>query len=346
MESFLAEKVKTAPTQPGCYLFMDKQGYVIYVGKAKNLRSRVKSYFTKAAAADERIEYLVPRIADVAYRVADSELDALLLEYRLIKQHKPWFNSQMKADKQRPYLRISSEEPYATLSICVEAADDGAAYYDFFTDEEDVKQTLILLCKVWGLPQCGQRSFAKAQSPCLYHSLGHCMAPCRGTADPAKYAATLDETRRLFSGKPVSRMRELKQDMEHAAEALEFERAATSKALLESLRRVQRKSRSRFHLPSSGATLVFIRPHREKAFSVFYALDGQVLRRTDFPATPGVSDIQAFARSPAASGVALEGSEWLAGCLTAVGAFKQFVVLPNEKSARRIVEKVFRQFAK
>ncbi len=349
----LQEKVKAAPDLPGCYLFTDKYGYIIYVGKAKNLRSRVKSYFTKAAAEEERTAELVPRIVDVEYRVTDTELDALLLEYRLIKQHKPWFNSQMKPDKRRPYLRIAAGRPYATLSVSDVSSDDGAVYYDFFTNEEDVKQALALLGRVWGLPQCGQRSFAKAKGPCLYHTLTGCMAPCSREPDEALYAAALAEVQQFFAGKKVPRVRALRQEMTQAAEALEFERAAACKELLEGLQRLQHKSRRWSHLPEQGAALVLIRPHREKAFSVFSVVDGQVRYRTNFPAAPDEDTIAAFAAAVAATDAAtdmpcttLVDSEWLAGCLTEVVADKQFVLLPAGRGAGRVAERAIKKFLK
>ncbi len=349
----LAEKVRAAPQQPGCYLFTDRYGYIIYVGKAKNLRSRVKSYFTKAAAEDERTAELVPTIGDVEYQVTGSELDALLLEYRLIKQHKPWFNAQMKPDKRRPYLRIAAGTPYATLSVSDAPGNDGATYYDFFTDEDDVKQALALLGRVWGLPQCGQRSFAGSRGPCLYHTLTGCMAPCSREPDEHQYAAVLAEVQLLFAGGRVPRVKVLKQEMAEAAAALAFERAAACKELLEGLQRLQHKSRRWFHLPEQGAALVLIRPHREKAFSVFSVVDGQVRRRADFPPAPDETSITAFAAAVAAAdaappttGAVLEDSEWLAGCLTEVVADKQFVLLPDGKGAGRVAERAIKKFIK
>lgn len=346
-EGALSNKIKTAPREPGCYLFTDKYENIIYVGKAKNLRNRVKSYFTKAAAEDERTEELVPKIVDVEFRVVETELDALLLEYRLIKRFKPWFNSALKPDKQRPYLRIAPGDPYATLSVSVAMADDGADYYDFFTDTEDVKQALSLLCKVWGLPQCGQSSFARqAKSPCLYHSLDGCMSPCSGRADAALYATAIAEVGQLFNGKVPARQKALKQQMAQAAEELAFEQAASCKAQLEGLQRLQHKSRRRFHLPEQGAVLVLIRPHREAAFSAFHIVNGQVLRRADFPAKPETEAIAHFASALEHAGEPLADSEWLAGCLLEVGADKQFVVLPDKKTTAPVVEKAVGKFIK
>lgn len=345
-DALLQNKIREAPEQPGCYLFKNKLGYIIYVGKAKILHNRVKSYFTPAAAGHWRTAELVTKIADVEYRVTKSELDALLLEYMLIKQYKPWFNSQMKPDKTRPYLRVSRDEPYATLSSCDRITDDGADYYDFFIDEDDIKQTLALIGKVWGLPQCGKRSFKKSKSPCLYHSTDHCMAPCGGKADTVRYAAAVKEVTRLLTGKSVNCIPGLKREMRKAADNLAFERAAEYRGMLDGLRRVRNKSRLRFHLPDNGAVLILIRPHREKAFAVFYAVDRRVTARMDFPSVPDDALIAEFIASLENPNIVPEESEWLANCLVEVGAYKHFVNLPVGKSANRAIEKAIRQFSK
>lgn len=342
----LRDKIKAAPSEPGCYLFMDKFGYIIYVGKAKNLKNRIKSYFSKAAAADERIAELVPKIVDVEYRVTVSELDALLLEFRLIKQHKPWFNSQLKPEKLRPYLRIATADPYATLSVSAQKMDDGAVYYDFFTDEEDVKATLNILCKTWGLPQCGQRSFIKKKSPCVYHTLDGCMAPCSGKPDAGHYANTIREVQRYLDGKPSGRVKALKQEMHAAADALEFEKAVSCKGLLECLQRIRHKSRRRFHLPEDGAALVLIRPFREKAFSAFCVQNGQVLVRIDYQSVPSDAMIADFVENMSSQHNVVDEDGLLASGLVEIMADKQIIVLPQGQRAMRIAAQAIRQFAK
>ena len=338
MDDQLKEKVKNAPTAPGCYIFTDKYGYTVYVGKAKNLRNRVKSYFTKAAAEDERTAELVPRIVDVEFRVTGSELDALMLEFYLIKQHKPWFNSAMKADKQRPYLRISTESRYPALSVATEKLDDGAAYYDCFTDEEDVKATLGLLGRVWKVPQCGAAVFNKAYSPCLYHSISGCYAPCTGKADPEACHAAVREIQRFLAGTRVRRLAELKNEMNARAAELEFEAAGQMKEQLDQLAHLQRKARKTYHFPDKGDVLVLIRPFRERAFSAFFVRDRVVWCRADFPDGPDAglfSDFMAGWDSPEAT-----VDEWVAGCLTEISADKVFLRLPAKVRVEGIWQEI------
>lgn len=333
----LAEKVKAAPKAPGCYLFSDRAGNIIYVGKAKRLHARVKSYFGKAARTNEDMRAFLGRIHDVAYRVTPSELDALMLEYRLIKQYKPWFNTQLKADKPRPFLRVGAEAPYATLSVTAARRDDGAVYYDCFADEDDVKEALALFGRVWATPQCGSADYRKTDRACLYHSMGLCMAPCQGAAGATAYAGAIGEIKRLFAGEELEVFGRLGAEMEAHAEALEFEKAAESKRTLNALRVLQRKGRRMFHLPDDCDTLIFIRPYREAAFSLFYAVKGAVAHRQDFAAGDTAAPLAAFLKK-VQSGAAMEDDGLLAACLTEILADRLFVPLPKGAGAHAVEE--------
>ncbi|MCL2632206.1 MAG: GIY-YIG nuclease family protein [Coriobacteriia bacterium] len=194
----VSEQLTAAPNVAGCYVFADKHGNTLYVGKAKNLKNRVRSYFTANARQDERLAEMVSRIASITYHHTESELDALLLEYKLIKHHKPWYNSQLKSDRTRPYLRISADAPYPTLTASAEPRDDGARYFDCFASTDDIKGSLSVICRFWGLPQCEQSSFAVAKSSCIYRLLDGCMAPCSGQADPAQYQAQVRQLIHFF----------------------------------------------------------------------------------------------------------------------------------------------------
>ena len=342
MDKRLQEKIGSTPALPGCYLFMDKYGYIIYVGKAKNLRNRVKSYFTKAAAEDERTAELVPKIVDAEVRVTATELDALMLEYHLIKKHKPWFNSAMKADKIRPYLRIDAGAQFPTLSIAAEKLDDGAAYYDCFTDEEDIKATLALLGRVWKVPQCGTAAFGKTSSPCIYHSITGCLAPCMGKVDPEACHAAVREIRRFLAGVRVKRLSELKKEMAAQADALKFEEAGQIKKQLDQLAYLQRKARKIYHFPEKGNVLVLIRPFRERAFSAFYVRDSVVWCRADHEDVPDAEQLRAFMAAWDSPGAAVE--EWMAGCLTDISADKVFLPLPASILAEDVVKQIEKHF--
>lgn len=336
----LIEKIDSAPIGPGCYLYMDKYGNIIYVGKAKNLRSRVKSYFTCVAEKDERLEELLPRIVDVEYRPTASELDALILEYRLIKKHKPWFNSQMKADKVRPFLRLAKEGRYATLNVATIRANDSATYYDFFTDEDDVRAAIDLFGDIWMTARCGKSRFDKKTSPCIYHSMGRCMAPCAHIADADAYEEAFEDIKALLQGKMVPLLARMHSEMEACAQKLQFEQAENIRRKQEGLLRLLAKSTRMYNYPESAAVLVLIRPFNEASFSAFFVRYGAVLYRYDFVSMPGKNEVDAMLSEW--RGKAMPGPEdgFIARCLTEISADKVFIRLPERVTCRVVMKEI------
>lgn len=329
-------QVKAAPASPGCYLYSDQYENIIYVGKAKHLKKRVASYFTAAAEQDERLEELLPKIAAIEYRTTACELDALILEYQLIKRYKPWFNSVMKADKQRPFLRIGSETPYPTLSAAAERAEDDAEYYDIFTDTDEIKAFLAVFGGVWGTAQCGKVRLGTTASPCLYHSLGQCLAPCAGKADETQYGEAVSEIRALLKNQRVPKIMTLERAMDVAARRLEFEKAAQYRKQLELLERLQLKARRMYHYPDGANVLVLIRPYREQALVMFAVRDGAVVARFDLEPNPSLEDMAQIAETWNGLDAPLEGGEVLAKCLTEISAQKTFIKLPDKITGGRL----------
>jgi len=364
------------PDKPGCYLFLDRFGNVIYVGKAKRLKRRVGSYFTPRAASDERTEKLVRNISDIRFVTTAGELDALLLEFRLIKLFKPLYNSQMKPDKPRPYLRVSaSTDVYQTLSAVAEKLDDGAEYFDFFTDNSDIKRTLQLFAQVWALPRCGLADFSATRSTCIYRTIDGCLAPCVQATDADTYARAVAEALSLMHGRHVVILDELADQRDTAIEDLHFEQAASLNNLLEGLNQVIHRSHYRYHLPNTGQVMVLIRPHRTQEFSIFLVNDGFVFSRIDFgdavpdaalphilsemaaaddavanhrsshiPTIDSLPDLSATIRQTLEDKPVLfhelyisASEEWLADCLTEVGADKRFVLLPEDSNQHQQV---------
>ena len=336
----LLQKIRNAPVNPGCYLFKDTSGRIIYAGKAKNLRARVKSYFLESAQEDERLAELLPRIADVEYRPTASELDALFLEFRLIKQYRPFFNSQMKQDVPRPYLRIGKDGSYATFSVSWEAPDDGAGYFDFFINEDDIKQTLIIFGEIWRTPQCGRKRFMKQAGPCLYYSLGKCMGPCAGKTSPEEYGHAVLEIQALFQGKNIRKMRELRRTMKQSAAERNFELAEQCRQQLESLRRLRNKSRRINHYPSAGTVAVMIRPYKQDPFNLYAVKNGQVMHGTSFVTPPGAGELKELIRIWESTEIPLPETEWLGQCLIEVIADKRFVTLPERISASGLLKEI------
>ncbi len=221
------EKLATLPTCPGCYLHKDATGRVIYVGKAVNLRNRVRSYFQNSANLTPKVRRLVSVIADLEYIVCDSELEALVLECSLIKKYQPHYNVRLRDDKHYPYLCLTTSEPFPRLIITRRVRQDNNRYFGPFTNSRAVRSTMELVNRVFPLVSCGKKFDGRAvQKPCLYYHLGQCLAPCAGLADRDAYKTAVAEVADFLDGRQERIVKNLRKEMEAAAEDLDFERAA------------------------------------------------------------------------------------------------------------------------
>jgi excinuclease ABC subunit C len=206
----------------------DSTGTVIYVGKAVNLRNRVRSYFQRASALTMKVRHMVARIVDLDIVITDSELEALILECNLIKQHKPHYNVRLRDDKQYPYLMLSTSEPFPRLMITRRVRrGDGNRYFGPYTSSKAVWDTLRLIYRLFPLVTCRKKwDNTPVQRPCLYYHMGRCTeAPCAGLANVDAYQAAVADVALFLEGKQDDLMRKLRSEMEEAAENLEFERA-------------------------------------------------------------------------------------------------------------------------
>ena len=221
------EKLATLPTKPGCYLHKDKNGTVIYVGKAINLRNRVRSYFQKSANHTPKVRRLVSHIADLEYIVCETELEALVLECNLIKKYQPHYNVRLRDDKQYPYLCLTMSEPFPRLIITRRVRQDSNKYFGPYPNSRSVYATMELVNRIFPLISCGKSFDGRpVQKPCLYHHMGQCLAPCAGLADKEEYRGACKDVSDFLEGREERIVKKLRAEMEEAAENLEFERAA------------------------------------------------------------------------------------------------------------------------
>lgn len=230
----IKEKLPLLPEKPGCYLMKNREGTIIYVGKAKNLRSRVRSYFS--GSHDTKTQLLVSEIADFEYIVTNSATEALILECNLIKQHRPRFNVLLKDDKSYPYIRLTKEE-HPRLEVTRTLRKDGSRYFGPYPDAGAAQQTKKLLDRLYPLRKC--RTLPKRV--CLYYHLGQCLAPCEFDVDPAQYEEMRRKIIRFLSGDYQEVEQELREQMEQAAEALDFERAKELRDLIGHIKAVMVK---------------------------------------------------------------------------------------------------------
>src|SRR5262245_9218435 len=226
-----AEKVKTFPTTPGVYLMKDAQGVVLYVGKAKSLRNRASHYFTKAAAADPRTADLVKLIADIDFLTAETEVDALLLEARLVKDIQPRFNVELKDDKSFPYLQIRMREEFPRVEFTRSPRKRGVKLYGPFTSAKSLRYAMQVLQRIFKFRNCSldinsEESRWRWFRPCLLHSIGQCTAPCNLRVTREDYRKQIRALRLVLEGKKGKLIAEMEKEMQEASTALQFEKAA------------------------------------------------------------------------------------------------------------------------
>ena len=224
MNKTLLESIKLVPAQPGCYLYYDKDGEIIYVGKAKNLKRRVYSYFHKQHES-VKTNVLVSQIEKLEYIITDSEVEALILESHLIKKHKPRYNILLKDDKKYPYFLITDEDfPRIQVVRKKNLNPDKGRFYGPYTDVGAMYSTLDFLKKLFPLKQCKTPKFSNR--PCLYYHIGKCLAPCQGKVTPEEYQKLIHQVELFLSGKQSELLKQIQAQMQKYAEAEQFEKAA------------------------------------------------------------------------------------------------------------------------
>lgn len=222
----LLRRTAEAPDAPGVYLMRDADGQIIYVGKAKSLRKRLASYLRDPDRHDPKTRVLVRKIADFETILSGTEADALMLESNLIKRHRPRYNVILKDDKRYPCLRLDRKQPFPTLEVVRKIRSDGALYFGPFTSPGSMNQTLRFIHKTFKLRKCRHRILRKRERPCLNCQMDGCLGPCCGQASPAEYEEVVREVILFLKGRTPELIRKVRDDMNAAAEAEDFEGAA------------------------------------------------------------------------------------------------------------------------
>jgi excinuclease ABC subunit C len=222
----LEAKIAQMPSQPGVYLMKNEEGAILYVGKAKNLRSRVRSYFRKSGDGRFRIQFLIPNVEDIEFLVTDTEKEALILENTLIKEHKPRFNVNLRDDKSYVNLRLDPRDRYPRLTVVRRPARDGAFYFGPYASSNSVRETMRTLSRIFPLRLCTDHVFNSRTRPCLYYQIHRCSAPCvPGHVSDDEYRALVEQTALFLKGRDEELLKMLYAQMHEAAGALRFEEA-------------------------------------------------------------------------------------------------------------------------
>lgn len=276
------ERLKQLPTEPGCYIYRDEEGGVLYVGKAINLRSRVRSYFQASTKHGVRIARMVAKVRDVEWIVVGSELEALVLECNLIKEHRPPFNVRLRDDKSYPYIAIT-KDPYPRVLFTRNPRKGMAKYFGPYTSAWAVRDTLRLLHKVFPLIPCGKVWSGKfEQRPCLYHHMGQCLAPCAGLADRAEYDKVLKDVERFLQGKHDGLLKDLREKMGAAVAELEFETAAQLRDRIQAIESVLERQRVLSEDQEDRDVIAVVKDERGAAIQMLYIRGGRLLGQRSF----------------------------------------------------------------
>jgi excinuclease ABC subunit C len=270
------------PSRPGCYLMKDQDGRVLYVGKAVNLRSRVRSYFHDSAIHSRKTAEMITRIADIEWIVVGSELEALILEMNLIKRHRPKYNVRLKDDKRYPYIRVHWSDPFPKVTVTRRLKDDGSRYFGPYTSAWAVHQTLDVLRKIFPYLTCDRVITGEDQRACLYYDIKLCVAPCIGKTDQVAYRAMIDDLCRFLQGHSEQIVQRLEQEMARASQNLEYERAAAIRDQLQAIERVVEGQKIVSQDRKDSDVIAFARDEHDVCVQVFFIRGGKLIGREYF----------------------------------------------------------------
>lgn len=288
----VAARLKALPDAPGCYLFKDADGRLLYVGKAISLRNRVRSYFHKSAQHSIRIARMVARVRDLEWFAVDSELEALVLECNLIKEHRPPYNVRLRDDKSYPYIVVTKEK-FPRVLFTRKIRKDGSRYFGPYTSAFAVRDTLQLLHKVFKLIPCGKSWSGEAvQKPCLYYHMGRCLAPCAGLASREEHASEIRNVMLFLEGRSQALMKNLAEQMDRASERLDFERAASLRDTMANLESVLERQKVVATDDKNQDVIAIVKDDRGAAVQMFYVRGGKLIGQRHFY-LDGASDTNA-----------------------------------------------------
>ena len=273
----------TLPTKPGCYLMKNAEGKIIYVGKAINLKNRVRSYFHADSSHDNKTRRLVREIADIEWIVVGSELEALILEMNLIKKHRPKYNVRLKDDKRYPYIKVHWNEPFPKVTITRQMTEDGARYFGPYTSAWAVYQTLDVLRKVFPYLTCDREITGQDKRACLYYDIKLCIAPCIGAVTQAGYRQMISDLMDFLSGHSEGIVQRIEKDMLKASEEMRFEKAAALRDQLKAVQNIIERQRIVFATDYIDSdVLAMARTDGEACVQVFFIRGGKLIGREYF----------------------------------------------------------------
>ena len=285
MENFnIQEELKKLPGKPGEYLMHDEKDAIIYVGKAISLKNRVRQYFQSSRNKGAKIEQMVTHISRFEYIVTDSELEALVLECNLIKEHRPKYNTMLMDDKTYPFIKVTVNEPFPRVMMARRMKKDKAKYFGPYTSAGAVKDTIELIRKLYHIRSCN-RSLPKdigKERPCLNYHIHQCYAPCQGYISREEYRKSIDEVVRFLNGNYDPILKELEEKMLDASENLEFEKAIEYRELLASVQKIAQKQKITDTAGDDRDIIAMASEGEDAVVQVFFIRGGRLIGRDHF----------------------------------------------------------------
>ena len=280
----IQEELKKLPARPGVYIMHDEKDHIIYVGKAISLKNRVRQYFQASRNKGVKIEQMVTHIRRFEYIVTDSELEALVLECNLIKEHHPKYNTMLMDDKTYPFIKVTTGEAFPRVVLSRKMLKDKAKYFGPYTSSQAVRDTIDLIHKLYHLRSCNRslpRDIGK-ERPCLNYHIKQCDAPCQGYISQEEYGKAVNEVLRFLNGNYDAVLKELEEKMNAASEALEFERAIEYRELISSVRKVAQKQKITDSSGEDRDILAVAAEEEDAVVQVFFIRGGRLIGRDHF----------------------------------------------------------------
>lgn len=351
----IEEELKKLPGQPGVYIMHDAKDAIIYVGKAISLKNRVRQYFQSSRDKTAKIKQMVSKIARFEYIVTDSELEALVLECNLIKEHRPRYNTMLKDDKTYPYIKVTASEEYPRILFSRQMKKDKNKYFGPFTSAGAVKDTIELIRKIYRIRACSRKlpQDMGKDRPCLYYHIHQCDAPCQGYISQADYQKSVKQAIGFLNGQYEPVMKYLEEKMRTASETMEFEKAIEYRDLLDSVRKVAQKQKITSQSMEDRDIIAVAKDERDAVVQVFFVRDGKLIGREHFHMNLTGSESKAeilnsfvkqfYAGTPFVPHEIwvqeeLEDAEVIASFLTARRGQKVRFVVPKMGEKERLVE--------
>jgi len=317
----------TLPTKPGCYLYRNAEGTIIYVGKAINLKNRVRSYFHADSSHDNKTRRLVRDIADIEWIVVGSEIEALILEMNLIKKHRPKYNIRLKDDKRYPYIKVHWNEPFPKVTVTRQMVEDGSRYFGPYTSAWAVYQTLEVLRKIFPYLTCDREITGHDPRACLYYDIKLCTGPCIGAVSQDGYRQMISDLMEFLSGHSEPIVQRVQTNMLKASEEMRFEKAAALRDQLKAMQSIIERQKVVFGSDYEDSDVIAMaREDGEACVQIFFIRGGKLIGREYFilEGTEDTTDNQVMA-------------EFVKQFYTEAANIPEQVMLPQEIEERIII---------